>query len=151
MDHESLKALQVIALKAVEDPTYQDFYDRICRWYSKTFSTPLAEVRQLADTEVLSTYFKETYYELAMDDSDDSLKKYQELRDSVLNVYDGTEIQKELQDDDWAAQVAEELEAEHAKEVALESATNAPVESVNDLNLLDKEGQVTFNDLIPED
>lgn len=57
----SLKEIKDIALSnTMSEPTdYQ--YRNICRWYSKTFFTPLHQVFELPPHTVLLTFFEEGY------------------------------------------------------------------------------------------
>ena len=70
---DSSEAIRLIALKAVlaarrrspdggVDPSYG--LRRVFRWYSKTFSTPLAEVELLPIDDVLQAYWEETYEDM---------------------------------------------------------------------------------------
>jgi succinate dehydrogenase flavin-adding protein (antitoxin of CptAB toxin-antitoxin module) len=63
-----LKAVQLVAMKAVVKPDQAFLVRRIHRWYSKTFCTPLAEVEDLPLLDVLQTYFEERYQEMSEED-----------------------------------------------------------------------------------
>ena len=64
-----LKYLKEIALANVSDPTTEYFYRYVCRWYSKTFHTPLHVVlTELSPSDVLIAYFEEGYETMDEDD-----------------------------------------------------------------------------------
>lgn len=58
-------ALQLKALKAVLYPDRDYTLRRIHRWYSKTFFTPLEQVYDLPEEEVLLAYFEDNFEELS--------------------------------------------------------------------------------------
>lgn len=69
----STKAAQYAALKAVIDPdTFAD-YRKICRWFSRTFVTPLVEVYDLPSDFVLQHYLEDQYEALTHEERRDKL------------------------------------------------------------------------------
>jgi hypothetical protein len=58
-------AIRLSAFKAVKDtpPDYTSRYLR--RWYSKTFATPLAEVDDILEEDILQHYFEEKFEEMS--------------------------------------------------------------------------------------
>lgn len=64
-----LKELKEIALANVSDPTTEYFYRYVCRWYSKTFHTPLHVVfTDIPPSDILLAYFEEGYETMDEDD-----------------------------------------------------------------------------------
>jgi primosomal protein N' len=63
-----IKQLKEIALANVVDPTNEYYYRYICRWYSKTFHTPLHEVFTLPFQDVILAYFEEGYESMEEED-----------------------------------------------------------------------------------
>lgn len=62
-------SLRILALEAVRgDSNWESQYRRVCRWYSKTFATPLHVVLDLDEVFVLQTYYEEIY--AGLDDAD---------------------------------------------------------------------------------
>jgi len=62
-------ALRILALEAVRNSSdWSSQYRRVCRWYSKTFHTPLHTVIDLDEVFVLQTYYEEMYE--GLDDAD---------------------------------------------------------------------------------
>lgn len=60
-----LKQLKEIALANVTDPTSEYFYRYVCRWFSKTFHTPLIQVYDIPQEQVFLAYFEEGYEKLS--------------------------------------------------------------------------------------
>lgn len=59
---------QMEAIENVLDPTDAYIHRRICRWYSKTFHTPLHEVFKLDLYDVLTHYYEATMEEFEPND-----------------------------------------------------------------------------------
>lgn len=56
-----IRAVKLNAMKSVSDPD-TDYYLRfICRWYAKTFFTPLHVVADLPLEDILTAYYEESY------------------------------------------------------------------------------------------
>lgn len=108
MDVELFKTLQILALKSVEAPTFDDFYNRVCRWYSREFHTPLPQVKEMAMEEVLSTYFEDNISSLKNSDDEESKQKYENLRNEILGLAD-EQKKVEEEDDEWYAQELERI------------------------------------------
>jgi hypothetical protein len=70
-----LKELKEIALANVVDPNSEYFYRFICRWYSKTFHTPLHEVFTLPFQDVALAYFEEGYEMMEEEDRFEDMMK----------------------------------------------------------------------------
>ena len=96
------KSIQIKAIEAVLDPDDTYSYRRICRWYSKTFHTPLQDVYQLDFEHVLSNYYESTFEEIP----------YNELYDIAIEDFIPELAEK---NDEDADQYAKELEAEQLR------------------------------------
>jgi hypothetical protein len=117
MDFELLSAIRMIALHDAIEGNYEAFYRKTCRWYSKTFYTPLKEVMEMADEEVLRVYFEET------------IQTMKSLGDEKFDEYVKEVVQQELNknkdeeelaaetadDDDWYKEELERLKKEDSK------------------------------------
>ncbi len=64
------ESVQLLALASIKKPDGNYFIRRICRWYSREFSTPLHEVEALPLDYVLQNYFESIYEELEEEDFD---------------------------------------------------------------------------------
>jgi len=107
MDLDTIRYIQILSLKAVEQPDYNAFYRRICRWYSMNFSTPLKTVEKYDEFHVLQTYFEHQYQELYSAKGEEAQRLYQDLRTELLKSPE--EVQKEQQaDEDWIRQLEKE-------------------------------------------
>ena len=111
MDARTFRAIQLLALQAVEDPTYENFYDRVCRWYSQTYATPLREVSGMPDEEVLRVYFEETFREQYSSSDEHVAKQYDDMRVTLLYESDENEA---AADEAWEEQMLKDL-AEQSK------------------------------------
>jgi hypothetical protein len=99
------KALKCLSLKAVINPSYEDFLRSVHRYYSKTFSTPLTEVEKLPLDYVLRAYYEDIFEKMDEDE------RYAEL--------------------DILIETEEETKARLAKEKAVEEAGDKLFESLN--------------------
>ncbi len=86
-----LKELKEIALANVSDPTTEYFYRYMCRWYSKTFHTPLHVVFTLPPQEIALAYFEEGYE--AMDEED----RFEDMMKAIDPDFDNKE-EESIQD-----------------------------------------------------
>jgi hypothetical protein len=68
-----LKILKEIALANVSDPSYEYYYRYVCRWFSKTFHTPLREVYDMPMDQVFLAYFEEGYEKIAESDEGEDI------------------------------------------------------------------------------
>lgn len=99
--------LRKIAAAAVEEPTFEDWYRSICRWFSKNYHTPLPMVEDLPQEYVILHYFEVAYEEMqpierqeqiqlmleTEEEKAQRLKKEQDLEDAFMQ-----EAEKELAD-----------------------------------------------------
>lgn len=69
------EALQLLALRAVEKPDGEARLRGICRWYSKTFHTPLHVVEELDEDDVLTAYFESIYEEMEESERQDIMRQ----------------------------------------------------------------------------
>ena len=67
-------ALKLLALRAVMKPDGEAHYKSICRWYSKTFHTPLHTVDELPEEDVLTAYFEDRYEDMEEAEREDALR-----------------------------------------------------------------------------
>lgn len=134
VDSEVIKALQLIALQAAEDPTDEQFYRGVCRWYSEKYATPLHQVEDMDYYYVLQHYFEENYNELKSSTDKDANHQYDEIKTRLL--YPEELKKKQEDDDDWVKKLEEEAKAQEAKDNPkqskdLSNQTNTPTEQLN--------------------
>lgn len=147
MDYSNLyRSYQIQAAEVVLDPNEQYYYRKICRWYSKTFHTPLNQVELLPMDHVLTNYYESTMESIP----------YNELYDIVIDDF-LPEIQKENEDDlNEFIKILEEEQREKQKLKSLKSGsitennkkTNKASKKQQSLNHNDQSG--TVSDLTPD-
>ena len=115
LNSKLVKELQILALMAIESPTWDDWYRRICRWYSKEFSTPLSEVQDLTEETVIREYFEDQFYNMKMRTDDEGIEAYKNLKDNIINEEEiqAAEEQVEAEDDNWMQKELEKAAKEH--------------------------------------
>jgi primosomal protein N' len=65
---DSTDDIKKIAIANVVSPTTEYFYRYVCRWFSKTFHTPLQDVYEAPFDQVLLAYFEESYESMSEED-----------------------------------------------------------------------------------
>lgn len=149
MDGKWFRSIMLLSLDAIENPTIQDTYRRICRWYSKNFNTPLHDVEGLDPEFVLRAYWEDYIYEMAEKASDGDEKAetvYEEFIGALIK--DNSEIEKEGDEDDklleeMRQQVEKENQANKEK-INKNKDSEQPTESIEDPNLREIEEQITI-------
>lgn len=155
-----LQTIQRTALYAVEKNEWEYQYRKICRWYSRTYSTPLDVVEyDLLPEYVLQHYFEETIERLKdaasdMDAKAEIIEKWTNFRDMIVQGFEATkqaEEQIQEEDDNWATELAKILlEEEKAVKGKKKPAVKEPKE---DLNLYDADtlfGKEMITDTPPD-
>ena len=124
---ETQDAIRFRALYNVLHPDYHYSIRYIIRWYSRTFSTPIAQVMELPLDEVLLHYY-ECHYE-EMDETQvqfeiDHLLESEEIRASKIRE----EEAREVEDVQFQRQVeGEEASAQEEKNVKANSEPQPPL------------------------
>ena len=96
---DDITSIQILALKSREKPTFESEIRKVMRWYSKEFSTPLAEVEKIDIHTLLLTRFEDYVQNLPAEE-------YNKYKRKLL--YADVIEQEETEDDDW---ITKELEA----------------------------------------
>ena len=96
------KSIQIKPIESVLDSDDANSYRKICRWYSKTFHTPLQDVYNLDFEHVLSNYYESTFEEIP----------YNDLYDIAIEDFI-PELAEQNNED--AEQYAKDLEAEQIR------------------------------------
>ena len=130
MDADLLSAIQIIALHEAENDTYEFFYNRICRWYSKEFSTSLVEVEDMPEEKIFKTYFEDMIARMREDISDEGKERYERYRTTLINP---ELVEKSSEDDDkWVKEMNDQIKNDQISSSAAEP------------NLIDKDHQNIF-------
>lgn len=108
-------AIRSIALRSFIDPDGEASLRRIFRWYSKNFSTPLAEVENLDLEHVLLNYFEAIYEEMEPPEIEAAIA---EVLESEEERKARQQVQKRIEasDDEFLKAAAEEAQKEAQKE-----------------------------------
>lgn len=106
-----LKALKDIALANVLTKDTEYFYRYTCRWFSKTFNTPLMEVYELPPDEVFMAFFEEGYEKLeASEEGEDVI-----FTDALRAVDPDFDEKEEEAINDFVAMIEAEEKAKREK------------------------------------
>lgn len=128
--------IEQIALASVINPEYDAQYRRICRWFSKEFSTPLPEVEENLETSyVLLHYFEHNFARLkeSRDDSPAALSMWTDTYNRIIDPenYEASSAAEDREDDEWAEEMKREIEAEEEARKAKEAEELAEQEKLN--------------------
>jgi hypothetical protein len=137
VDSKTLKAIQILAINAIENPSYEDQFRFICRWFSKTFSIPLNKVDEFLEEEILQAWFEERFKEMLDSGDDEQRKAYEEIRQNIL--YEEELKTAEDEDEEWVKEMQRQVEEDQKKQ----QSQSLPEE----LNLLDIPEQGDLSDL----
>jgi len=132
IDEQTLRAIRIFALQSAEEPTTEQTYAKICRWFSEKFSTPIMEVEGM-DAEYVMRHFFEDRYQTLYEGDDKQHQKYQEERVLVLEPEKAEEEQSAKED--WIDDLLQEAEAQNTTDTA--NKNNILQEDPDLLNLID--------------
>jgi primosomal protein N' len=126
-----LESVRVQALLDVMEGDFPYHYRRICRWYSKTFHTPLVEVDDLPMDYVLQAFFEDRFEDMS---KSDRRKLALEMTETEAEKKKRLAKEKASSDDAFAKRIAkkarkDEAEAAAKKKLADEAA-RAKVEAM---------------------
>src|SRR5277367_2319090 len=83
-----VQSLRILALDAVLRPDGEAFWRHVCRWYSKTFHTPLHVVEDLPVDVVYQHYYEGIYEDLDAEElarvADDITETEESRRDRLI-------------------------------------------------------------------
>lgn len=146
IDLESLKNLKILAACEADEETFEAFYESICRWYSREFSTPLPQVEDMPVEKVLMTYYQDAFWKASRDKSEEGQNQWLSILTDIANINrPEEELSADEQDDEEYYQ--EELRK------AREQFENSPEKDKNpNLLSIEKDGElVEFNELPPDE
>lgn len=147
MDARTLRDLQILALDAVENPDFDAFYRRICRWYSEKFSTALPEVINLDPIHVFQTYYEERFSAAYNPGDEKAMEEYQRIKNAVC--FPDQVAAEEADDDAWEQQMQKDIESQNVqaakKAEELVAQQPEPEQPPNTQGKLDKGEEITFS------
>lgn len=104
---DRLKAIRILAAKAVKDRDVEYFMRFAKRWYSREFHTPLPQVDQIPDEEVLEHFFEVRYENMDEEDFEDEVTRLCETPEETA-AREAAEEQEKAKDEDWYQEVLRE-------------------------------------------
>jgi len=112
-DEKILRSIQILSIQAAEDPGVDDYYERICRWYSREFSTPLMAVRlELDPLHVLRTFYDDHF--LSLKDGDENKNREYEKQKFMI-LFPGEYEKSTKKEDDWIKKLESEVSEDQGK------------------------------------
>lgn len=143
MDKDTLRGILILSLDSVENPTFASSYRKICRMYSREFSTPLHEVMEMPEEVILRTYYEDQIQAMAdaVDGSDEAKRMYDEMRQKILENTLEEDDEQELveSEEDWMRELNEKVAAENKKEPQAKSPNLLDKELNNASSIVDQE------------
>jgi hypothetical protein len=113
IDAKHIRNIQILAIKAVEQPTFDDWYRKVCRWYSVKFSTALPDVSSIPANDVLQAYYEELFDAMYSSVDEEVKQRYAEVRKVILEPAAAQD--EEQSDEDWEKEMLEEIAEENKK------------------------------------
>lgn len=116
MTDRQFKAIALLAFRAAESPSYEDFIRKVHRWFSRSFSVPLPEAEGMADEYLLRHYFEDIYCTMADSTTDEAHKEWTDTRGRLLKAFDPPKAPTEADMDDdeyWEKALADEFERDN--------------------------------------
>ena len=112
VNNDFLRDIQVLVLEDVESSSLDFFYKTMCKWYSKTYFTPLLTVMNDIDPEhVARVFYEDRFQKLAESDDEAAAQEWARIKDMLL--MDEEELEEYLQEE----QIDEEEEQDWIKEL----------------------------------
>jgi hypothetical protein len=138
LDKDILKAIQIISLKEIEEEKFNQWYNYICRWYSREFATPLEQVLDMADETIIRTYFEDTFYNIYHSDNDKAIQLWDEIKQKIFLSESDQEALEE-DDDAFLNEIVEKSQKIREKEKKEVKSTTNDVIPPDDPNLIKEE------------
>lgn len=128
IDSELLRAIRLIALEEISEGTYDAFYRKTCRWYSRNFYTPLSQVMEMADEELFRVYFEDSIQNVKSMGEEKFLEYIKDVIDEEARNNSPEEAaQEDADDDEWYEEELRRLkEADDKKVTENESLAENP-------------------------
>ena len=140
MDAQTFKSIQILAVNSIENPTYEDQFRFVCRWFSKTYSVPLNKVDEYTEEEILRAWFEEKFKEMLESGDDSQRKYYEEMRQNI--IYEEELKGADKEDEDWVEEMQNQV-----KNDADNASQNLSLKDMEELNLLEIPEQGDLSDL----
>lgn len=112
--------MQILALKAVEEPTFEDLFRRIQRWYSRRYHVDITKINTIPDEEIWRTWFEEQFLEWKSHDNALMREKYQEFKQSILfeKEYETFSAKVDAEEEAYLEQLRQEEQQKESQEAS---------------------------------
>lgn len=138
-------------MRSVIKPTQQDLIDRIYRWYSRTYHTPLEDAYDLSQEELMRIYFEDKYLEMRdqeLEQEKAELLESQEerarrIKEEEIAAYEADEFARMVAQDEENKIKAEASNSNHDKNSTI---APSPPKNENMLGML-KESELSSSSL----
>lgn len=147
MNPEDFKSVIALAFQAAEEPDWDAFYRKVCRWFSQTLSTPIKDVEDYSEEYVLRHYFEHRYVGILESGGEEQEKQWAEARAAILKMHAGETSDDGEEDRFWEQALEEEFAKDNPHLVQNPSQPDPSQESPN----LSDEFNINPDDPIPED
>lgn len=134
MTTDEINNLKAICLANALNPDFEFVYRRICRWYSKEYSTPLPDVEAMAAESVLKHYFENWFDGLVTSKDPDAKDELDRLKVQLVGTTEDLE-----EDDKWEEEMLAKINAENGKDASAKPNESTEGHSVDPPNLEDIE------------
>lgn len=94
--------IQILALKAVEDPSFEDIFRRIQRWYSHQYHVPINQIDSISDEELLQAWFEEQFLALKNNENEALRQEYENLKKSIIFQEEYRSLLEQIEAEDEA-------------------------------------------------
>lgn len=121
MDASTFRNIQILAIRDVEYPSWDSFYRKVCRWYSREFHVPLNQMDTIPELEVIRTYYEDQYEKLQALGTKESQEEFERIKNAVIlgpDKYKQEESESEDEEEAWAQELREEVERAWSKQQA---------------------------------
>ncbi len=106
INNDILKSIKLIAIENYSCNTIEWFVEQACRYYSKTYHTPLHIVRGLNPLDIVQVFMEDEMQEMQAEDivamKDKLTIKHQPMLDPT--AYNDEVLDEEVSDDEWVSQ-----------------------------------------------
>jgi len=151
INNDILKSIKLIAIDNYSCNTIEWFVEQACRYYSKTYHTPLHIVRGLNPVDVVQVFMEDELTDMPPEDVIAMKEKLEVKYQPMLDPEAYAEEEQELMsDDEWIAQqmlLAQKQEEKPKEELKGPSMEDAAAQAMSAMQNLYKQ----LNKDIPED
>lgn len=120
-----LRNIRLIALENSYSNSIEWFVEKACRYYSKTYNTPLKDVRSMNPLEVVQVFMEDDVMNLSPEEYQEAKSKLVKPHRPMLDPEQFIEDEEEeLSDDEWVAQQMADVATKEAASKSKKKATD---------------------------